>query len=138
MHGCINFVAVPNLLTYTQNTCQKSNRKQLFKKSTKNHLYITNMHVCLASSSVFQRKPLPFSVFPVQASFSLFIHRLCLIRKKYTDLLAVCKEPLICSVSFLDHLWLDFNISKSTPAFGLVACFKNFLFKFYLYFFSTF
>jgi hypothetical protein len=138
MHGYINFVAVPNLLTYAQNSCQKSNRKQLFKKSTKNHLYITNMHVCLASSSVFQHKPLPFSVFPVQALFSVFIHRLCLIRKKYTDLLAVCKEPLICSVSFLDHLWLDFNISNSTPAFGLVACFNNFFCLSFIYIFFYF
>jgi hypothetical protein len=53
-------------------------------------------------------------------------------------LLAVCKEPLICSVSFLDHLWLDFNISKSTPAFGLVACFKTFCLSFIYIFFLLF
>jgi hypothetical protein len=107
-----------------------SNYLKKYKKSSIHHKY--------ACMSCF------FLCFPAQASSFLFFQS-----SFFVPLFFQCKprsHTLACSLQrttdlfclFFGPFVIDFNISNSTPAFGLVACFNNFFYLSFIYIFFYF
>jgi hypothetical protein len=111
-----------------------SNYLKKYKKSSIHHKY--------ACMSCF------FLCFPAQASSFLCFSSASLVLSVYTQTLLNKKKihRLACSLQrttdlfclFFGPFVIDFNISNSTPAFGLVACFNNFFYLSFIYIFFYF